>query len=83
MVAQKMLHLGRDSKLFACALDGEFSFLTRLAFEHRPDLSHSRVGDRDAVDGDEMIARLNLWHGWLAFEFGDAEDGEAAVVFGA
>src|SRR5713226_5855546 len=77
-----MLHLADDRDLLACALDGEFSFLAGLAFEHGPDLSHGRLGHGDAIDGEEVIAHLNFWHRWLAFEIGDAEHGEAAVVFG-
>src|SRR5579864_1030148 len=82
-----MLYRRHDIQLPAGALDGQFTLLPRSSSEHVPDLPHGRAFNRNAVDGDEMIAGLDAIiperDRGLSFEVRDAQDGEAAIVVGA
>ena len=85
--SQEVLDLRDDGELLAAALHRQSTLFAGQASKHLPNLSHGGFLHRDAVDGDEVIARLNavldLWHGGFAVEVGDSEDGEASINFGA
>ncbi len=80
-IAQKVLRLGDDGELFAGAGDGQLAFLAGRAFEQRPDLPQGEVGNGVVVDGEEIIAGLDVGDRWLAVEIGNADDGEPIPVF--
>jgi len=85
-ITQKVLHFGDDRELLSGALNRKHTFLAGRASEHGPDLPKGGAGDRDAADGDEVVAPLNsvtaLGYRRFAVIIGDPENSEASVVFG-
>jgi hypothetical protein len=82
-----MLHRRDEGELSSAALYRQHPFLAGRASQHRPHLPHSGAVNRDAVNSDEVVASLNAVRAsgdrGFAVVVCDAQDGEAAVAFGA
>ena len=81
-----MLTLATTVNCFPPALNRQLAFLAGRAFEQGPHLPQSGVRSRNAIDRNQMIARLHSViarrYRRLAIEIRDAENRKARVVFG-